>query len=143
MTFTSQRPHLGGVTAAVDASSDRALTLAEEIARALEMEPVRIARADRVAYHAAACIASNFLVTLEAAAERLAGTAGVSRQMRAPLVRQTVENWLALGPERSLTGPVARGDEEIVARQRATISARAPELLELFDALATATRELA
>ncbi len=143
MTFTARPPSLRGVAAAIDASSERTLTLAEDLARALELEPVLIARADRVAYHAAACIASNFLVTLEAAAERLAATAGVTRQMLAPLVRQTVENWLVLGPERALTGPVARGDEEIVARQRATISSRTPELLELFDALSTATKELA
>ena len=44
----------------------------------------------------------------------------------------------ALGAERALTGPVARGDEATVARQRAAIAERAPELLELFDALAAA-----
>jgi hypothetical protein len=38
---------------------------------------------------------------------------------------------------------VARGDEETVARQRAAIAERAPELLDLFDALAGATRALA
>ena len=37
-------------------------------------------------------------------------------QLLAPLVRRTVENWAALGPERALTGPVARGDEATVAR---------------------------
>ena len=46
-------------------------------------------------------------------------------------------------PERALTGPIARGDEATVARQRAAVAERAPELLPLFDALAEATRELA
>ena len=59
-----------------------------------------------------------------------------------PLVRATVENWAALGPERALTGPVARGDEATVARQRAAVAERAPELLALFDALVEATRAL-
>ncbi|MDQ6774661.1 MAG: DUF2520 domain-containing protein, partial [Actinomycetota bacterium] len=85
----------------------------------------------------------NFLVTLEAAADRIAATAGVDRELLVPLVRATVENWAVLGPERALTGPVARGDEETVARQRAELAARTPELLELFDALANATRGLA
>jgi predicted short-subunit dehydrogenase-like oxidoreductase (DUF2520 family) len=40
------------------------------------MVTARIDDADRAAYHAAASIASNFLVTLEAAAERLAAGAG-------------------------------------------------------------------
>ena len=56
--------------------------------------------------------------------------------MLVPLVRATVENWAALGPERALTGPIARGDEETVARQRDAVAERAPELLALFDALA-------
>lgn len=132
-----------GATAAVDANSERAMQLAIVLAGALEMDVVRVAPEHRIAYHAAASIASNFLVTLEAAAEHLAATAGVTRQMLAPLVRATVENWVALGPEGALTGPIARGDETTVARQREVLVDRTPELLALFDALAAGTRELA
>ena len=64
----------------------------------LEMEPFTLDDDDRAAYHAAASIASNFLITLEAAAERLASDAGVPRSALVPLVRATVENWAALGP---------------------------------------------
>jgi predicted short-subunit dehydrogenase-like oxidoreductase (DUF2520 family) len=96
--------------------------------------------ADRAAYHAAASIASNFLVALEGAAERLAATAGVERALLVPLVRASVENWAARGAAGALTGPIARGDEETVARQRAAIDERAPELAPLFEALANETR---
>jgi predicted short-subunit dehydrogenase-like oxidoreductase (DUF2520 family) len=41
-----------------------------------------------------------------------------------------------------LTAPIARGDETTVARQRAALALRAPDLVELFDALADATRSL-
>ena len=85
------------------------------------MRATRIAEEDRVAYHAAASIASNFLVTLEGAAERLAATAGVDRALLAPLVRAAVEDWAARGAADALTGPIARGDEETVARQRAAV----------------------
>jgi predicted short-subunit dehydrogenase-like oxidoreductase (DUF2520 family) len=54
-----------------------------------------------------------------------------------------VENWAALGAERALTGPIARGDGATVARQRQAIAERVPELLDLFDALADHTRRLA
>jgi predicted short-subunit dehydrogenase-like oxidoreductase (DUF2520 family) len=54
-----------------------------------------------------------------------------------------VENWARLGPEGALTGPVARGDEATISRQRAAIEERAPELVSLFDELVTATRHLA
>ncbi len=88
-------------------------------------------------------MASNFLVTVEAAAERLAAGAGLDRSLLVPLVRATVENWSRLGGERALTGPVARGDEATVAAQREAVERRSPELLELFDALVDATRTIA
>ena len=75
------------------------------------MTAIDVDDADRAAYHAAASIASNFLVTLEDAAERLLATAGVDREALVPLVRATVENWAAAG-DRALTGPIARGDDD-------------------------------
>lgn len=143
MTVTRARPSFAGAGAAIDGTTDRALQLAERLANALGLTPVRVADEDRAVYHAAASIASNFLITVEAAAERLAALAGVDRSLLAPLVRATLENWVAQGPERALTGPVARGDEATVRRQRDAIAERAPELLPLFDALVTATRSLA
>jgi predicted short-subunit dehydrogenase-like oxidoreductase (DUF2520 family) len=143
MTVRGEDADFAGAGAAVAGSTPRARAAALALARALGMQPVEVADADRAAYHAAASLASNFLVALEAAAERLAATAGVDRETLAPLVRATVENWAQVGPERALTGPIARGDEETVARQRAAVAERTPELLPLWDALAEATRELA
>ena len=134
---------LAGAGCAVDGTTPRALETAGRLADVLGMRATRIAEEDRVAYHAAASIASNFLVTLEGAAERLAATAGVDRELLAPLVRAAVEDWAARGAAGALTGPIARGDEETVARQRAAVEERAPDLLELFDALADATRVVA
>jgi predicted short-subunit dehydrogenase-like oxidoreductase (DUF2520 family) len=131
---------LQGAGCAVDGSTRRALAVAEALATRLGMRATRVADEDRAAYHAAASIASNFLVTLEGAAERLAATAGVERGLLVPLVRAAVENWAALGAERALTGPIARGDEATVARQRAAVAERTPELLPLFDAMVDATR---
>jgi predicted short-subunit dehydrogenase-like oxidoreductase (DUF2520 family) len=51
-----------------------------------------------------------------------------------------LENWAARGAEQALTGPVARGDEATIARQRAAVQERAPDLLETFDALVAASR---
>jgi predicted short-subunit dehydrogenase-like oxidoreductase (DUF2520 family) len=143
MTVTADGAHFAGAGAAIAGTTPHALGFARSLAETLGMKPVEIGEADRAAYHAAASIASNFLVTLEAAAESLARTAGVDRELLVPLVRATVENWSALGAERALTGPVARGDEVTVARQRAAIAERTPDLLPLFDALVDATRALA
>jgi predicted short-subunit dehydrogenase-like oxidoreductase (DUF2520 family) len=136
-----------GCGCAVAGSTQRALELAEQIATDLGMAPFVVEDSQRAAYHAAASIASNFLVTLEAEAEALASAAGIggfdARAMLGPLVRTTVENWIALGPERALTGPVARGDQATVAAQRAAIAAARPELEPLFDALVERTEALA
>ncbi|HWE12892.1 MAG TPA: Rossmann-like and DUF2520 domain-containing protein [Solirubrobacteraceae bacterium] len=132
-----------GAGAAVAGSTAQTLALARALAVRLGMRPIEIAPGDRTAYHAAASIASNFLITLEAMAERLAATVGVKRDDLLPLVRATVENWAGLGPERALTGPVARGDDQTVAAQREAVLERLPELAPLFDALVEATRALA
>jgi predicted short-subunit dehydrogenase-like oxidoreductase (DUF2520 family) len=132
-----------GAGAAVAGSTAQTLALARALAVRLGMRPIEIAPGDRTAYHAAASIASNFLITLEATAERLAATVGVKRDDLLPLVRATVENWARLGPERALTGPVARGDDQTVAAQREALLERLPELAPLFDALVEATRALA
>ena len=128
-------------------STPAALGTAHAIAAALGMRAVEIDDSARAAYHAAASIASNFLVTLQAAAEEVAGAAGLepeeARALLAPLVRATVDNWAARGPAAALTGPVARGDDATVARQREAVAEAAPQLLPLFDALVERTRALA
>ena len=143
MTVVDARARFAGATAAVAGRDARALAVATALARRLGMEPVALDDADRAAYHAAASIAANFLVTVEGVAERLAATAGVPRSALAPLVRAAVEGWAAHGARRALTGPIARGDEATVVRQRAAVADRAPDALGLFDALAAATRDLA
>lgn len=143
MSVTAQGAQFAGAGAAIAGSTHRALAVAAALADALGMRAVEVLERDRVAYHAAASIASNFLITLEAAAEQLASEAGVDRDLLVPLVRATVDNWAALGADRALTGPVARGDEQTVAAQRAAVQERAPELLELFDVLVERTRALA
>jgi predicted short-subunit dehydrogenase-like oxidoreductase (DUF2520 family) len=130
-----------GASAAVAGSSDSALAAARALAGALGMRPFEVADSDRAAYHAAASMASNYLVALEDAAERLLATTGATREMLVPLVRATIENWAREGAG-SLTGPIARGDEATVARQRAAVEERTPELLALWDALEGSTREL-
>jgi predicted short-subunit dehydrogenase-like oxidoreductase (DUF2520 family) len=140
MTITRAGADFAGATAAVAGRTEEARALATQLARALDMTPIDVPDRDRAAYHAAASMASNFLITLEWAAQRVGA---LDRQALAPLVRATVDNWAQLGPQDALTGPIARGDEATVRRQRAAVVARTPDLGELFDALADATRTLA
>ena len=77
----------------------------------------------KAAYHAAAVLASNTLVALEAAAVRVMVSAGVApddawRLLR-PLVHGTLDNVQDGAFHKALTGPLARGDTETVRRNLA------------------------
>ena len=132
-----------GAYCAIDASSARALDGARSLAATLGMRVKVVPRDQRALYHAAASVASNFLITLEGAAERLAAAVGLEREALVPLVRASVDNWARQGARAALTGPIARGDVATAARQREAVADAAPDLLPLWDALAAATRELA
>ena len=136
-----------GIGAAIAGTTPEALAVACDLALRLGMTPIEVSDSERAAYHAAASVASNFLVTLQAVAEELAGAAGLTREqarsLLAPLVRSTVDNWAERGPEAALTGPVARGDDATVIRQRDAVEGAAPHLLPLFDELVERTRAVA
>jgi predicted short-subunit dehydrogenase-like oxidoreductase (DUF2520 family) len=137
----------GGAGCAVAGTTPAALDFAVRLAELLGMTPFEIDDAGRAAYHAAASVASNFTVTLLAAAERIAAGAGLApheaRALLAPLVRRTVESVAELDPASALTGPIARGDHGTVEAQRRALEDAAPELLDLFDELVRHTRALA
>jgi predicted short-subunit dehydrogenase-like oxidoreductase (DUF2520 family) len=143
MTVPTTGADFTGAGGAVAGSTPRALATARSIAHDLGLDAFEIADDDRPAYHAAASIAANFLVALEDAAEAILATTGAERRILVPLVRAAVDNWAAHGGPAALTGPIARGDATTVARQRAAIDARTPELLTMFDVMCELTRALA
>lgn len=142
MTVTGPGAPFAGAGAAVAGSTAAALAFARQLADRLGMRAFELADADRAAYHASASIAANFLVTVEDAAATLLATTGGDRGLLAPLVRAAVDNWAATG-RAALTGPIVRGDDATVARQRAAVAERTPELLALFDVLVERTRVVA
>ncbi len=132
-----------GCPAAIAGSSRAALEFAHSLAERLGMVAFEIADSDRAAYHAAAAMASNFLVALEeSAAELLGSIAPDARELLAPLVLRTAANWSERGAA-ALTGPIARGDAETVERHLDALRERAPELVPLYEALAERTRAIA
>ena len=123
---------LAGAYAAV--AGDSAV---EDLANDMGMIPFRVADEDRVAYHAAACIASNHLVTLLAQVE---GCTDVPVAAFLPLMQATLDNVADLGTRGALTGPVARGD---VATVRAHLDAMPVTERPAYAAMARRTAVLA
>ncbi|MCE9582870.1 MAG: DUF2520 domain-containing protein [Planctomycetes bacterium] len=106
--------------------------------------PVPVSKRGKALYHAGAVLACNDLVALLAEAFALFRQAGIPGKKAAgalgPLVRRTVENVLALGPARALTGPVARGDAGSVARH---LKALHGPVREIYRVLGLSTLRLA
>ncbi|MGI8588603.1 MAG: Rossmann-like and DUF2520 domain-containing protein [Chloroflexia bacterium] len=94
-------------------------------------------------YHAAAVIASNYLVTLVGtSAELLAGCgldADQSVSALLPLLHGTMANLAALGVPGALTGPLSRGDTGTIARHLAHLDGASPEAAALYRCLGLAT----
>lgn len=111
-------------------------------ARVVQIDP-----AAKTVYHAASVFASNYLVTVLDAALRAYQAAGippeVARELARPLACETLANVLRLGPELALYGPIARGDAATVARQQAAVGAWDAPTGQLYEALASATWDLA
>jgi len=135
---------LTGAPCAVAGSDGAALAFATALAARLGMRPFEVPEERRAAYHAAASMASNFLVALEESAASLLDEAGIedARELLAPLVLRTAANWSERGGG-ALTGPIARGDEATTGRHLEALRQSAPELIPLYEALAERTRALA
>jgi predicted short-subunit dehydrogenase-like oxidoreductase (DUF2520 family) len=128
------RDRLAGSWCAVDGPP-----AVEALAVELGMRPFRVDPTRRSSYHAAAAVASNHLVALLGHVERLAADSGVPFEAFLPLVRTTLENVARRGAAGALTGPVARGDLETVARH---LDAVPENERELYRALARAAQRL-
>ena len=108
---------------------------------------IRIEAKAKPLYHAGSVIASNYLVALLEAALQCYEQAGIARNdalvLMTPLVRETLENVLRRGTAGALTGPIARGDAALVARQLDTLERSAPELVALYRQLGAVAVRLA
>lgn len=77
-------------------------------------------------YHAASVIACNYLVALQELSIQTFAKAGIEREQAMavlkPIVTGTVDNVFRLGTSAALTGPIARGDHQVVSQQLQTIN---------------------
>lgn len=90
--------------------------LVDDVVAALQGRAVAVADADRVAYHAAAAVASNHLVALLGQVERIAASIDVPLEAYLDLARGALDDVASVGPAAALTGPVSRGDWGTVSR---------------------------
>ncbi len=116
------------------------------MARGLGARPFLLPDDRRGLYHAAATVASNYLVTLEHCASTLFVLSGMPREealsLFLPLAQAALENVRAQGPAAALTGPLSRGDESTVSAHLDALHDHAPHLLPLYQQLGIQTLDL-
>ena len=98
-------------------------------------------------YHAASVIVCNYLTALLETGLRCYEKSGFERdtalRMMEPLVRETLDNVFSLGTVQALTGPIARGDHAVVARQVDALEAWEPGVAAIYRQLGAVAVELA
>ncbi len=124
----------------------RGFSFAREIIAKLEGKYFFLDAEAKVLYHAAACTASNYFVSLLACSLDLLAAAGIPAEMRLPallpLIRGTLDNIDALGIPAALTGPISRGDRGTVEKHLAALK-DLPEQLQVYASLGIFTAGVA
>lgn len=109
--------------------------------------PFSVAGENKALYHAAACMASNYLVTLIRQVEAVYESIGMGGDaaVRAvwPLIGGTLRNIETMGTVQALTGPIARGDTGTIEKHLAAFREKLPHLLETYCVLGKQTVKLA
>ncbi len=124
---------LDGAWAAVAGEGGDATARGRWLATELGLRPFEMNEEMRALYHAGAAVASNYLVSLYRAAERMLKLAGAPPEALVPLMLRTIENGF------ELTGPIARGDWQTIDAHLNAIRRHAPELEDLYRVLADRT----
>jgi Uncharacterized conserved protein len=138
--------NLEGITYALE-GDDQTLPLLKDMVKVLGGEWIVLKPSDKVAYHVAAVLASNYLVTLIKMATGLWQSFGIpeDKAVKAlmPLVRGTLSNIEKAGATNALSGPIARGDCGTVSKHLAALENIAPELIPAYKELGRQTVKIA
>lgn len=138
--------HFGGTFCGIEGAPG-ALAVLTPALLAIGAQPVPIDAQAKTVYHAASVFASNYLATVLDAALRAYQAAGVpealARALAQPLAAESMANVFRLGAPAALSGPIARGDMDTVARQQAALAAWDGPTGALYAALVAPTQDLA
>jgi predicted short-subunit dehydrogenase-like oxidoreductase (DUF2520 family) len=137
---------LDGVVCGAEGNAE-ALALATPLFEAAGARVVTLTSSAKRLYHAAAVLSCNHLVGLVESSLEAYAAAGVDRRLALealePLIRGTLDNVFARGPEHALSGPIVRGESALVAAQLEDLGRVSPRLRRLYRDLALQTLPLA
>jgi predicted short-subunit dehydrogenase-like oxidoreductase (DUF2520 family) len=113
------RDSLAGHAVALSTRSRPLMATLRRMAEELELQVLEVPEAHRAAYHAGAVLSAGCAVALMSSAVEALGHAGIAEEpaLKAllPLMRSALRGMEARGLAGGLTGPVVRGDAEVIA----------------------------
>lgn len=108
------------------------------IADSLQAAPFIVSEEDKLLLHIAAVFACNYMVTVsQAAVQTIRQTSdpkNITLDKILPLMIQTLNNIQEIGPEKSLSGPLKRGDTQTIEAHFNALKNQ-PDLISLYKAL--------
>lgn len=138
--------NIPGSTFAIE-GDDFGLSLARQLATALQGNIIVLKPGDKVLYHAAAVTLSNYLVTLMKTSADLWQSFGIPREeaikAMLPLLKGTVNNIERVGIPGCLTGPIARGDVETIRKHVAALEKDHPDAIDTYRLMGLKTLGIA
>lgn len=105
-----------------------------KMAKAISGKVKRINSEERKALHIAAVFASNFSNHMLTIAKEITKQNDLDFDVLKPLIAETLNKSLEIGPEKSQTGPAVRGDFEILERHMEFLKEN-PELAEIYKVI--------
>ena len=118
----------------------------EAFVLAISGRPFAVKAEKKALYHAAAVFSNNFTVVLQAVAMDVWLEAGVSTEVASELCASLLDgaaaNVAALGPSAALTGPAARGDQNVIEVEERSLAAWQPDAAVLYRDLSRLARSL-
>jgi len=131
-------PSLEGKIFAIEGEAE-AVRVARRIARSLGASPLRITGDKKLLYHAAAAMAAGHVLAVEEAATQLLVSLKMKRSEAVrsllPLTRQVLENFERLGPRVAWTGPLARGDYNVVRAHLDALRESPKEFAQAYESV--------
>jgi predicted short-subunit dehydrogenase-like oxidoreductase (DUF2520 family) len=85
-----------------------------KMGKAISKKVLKVSSEDRKALHVAAVFASNFTNHMLTIAEGIMDEHKLNFELLKPLIVETINKSLSIGPKKSQTGPARRGDLEIL-----------------------------
>ena len=116
--------------------NERGKELIKNLLLSLKLKFGEISASKKLFYHAGAVFASNFMVALLSTSRELYTMSGLDQKITIEisnyLAKQAIENVEKLGLKKAITGPVARGDMQLVHAEEMALEDFAPKIGLLY-----------